>query len=140
MRTNVNSKEYILDKNTNIAVLEQMERLKKVYGVHTDKAVGDSLSKDKNTVSGWKKRGNIPMNVLRKVSVDESVSIDWLVSGVGSMELQSADQTLNEISLLSGLLSNNQSVKIVELLPYAPKEFIDQVINRLEEFKRLSQL
>lgn len=80
------------------------------------------------------------MNVLRKVSVDESVSIDWLVSGVGSMELQSADQTLNEISLLSGLLSNNQSVKIVELLPYAPKEFIDQVINRLEEFKRLSQL
>lgn len=140
MRTNVNSKEYILDKNTNVIVLEQMERLKKVYEVHTDKAVGERLEKDKNTVSGWKKRGNIPMDVFRKVSVDESVSIDWLVSGVGSMELQSVDQTLNEISLLSGLLSNNQSIKIVELLPYAPKEFIDQVISRLEEFKRLSQL
>lgn len=139
MRTNVNSKEYILDKNTNTIVLEQMERLKKVFGVHTDKAVGDRLGKDKNTVSGWKKRG-IPLDVFRKVSVDESVSIDWLVSGVGSMELQSADQTLNEISLISGLLCDNRSVKIVELLPYAPKEFIDQVISRLEEFKRLTQL
>lgn len=128
-----------MDKNTNIIVLEQMERLKKVFGVHTDKAVGDKLYKDKNTVSGWKKRG-IPLDVLRKVSVDESVSLDWLVSGVGSMELQSSDQTLNEISLISGLLSDNRSIRIVELLPYAPKEFIDQVISRLEEFKRLTQL
>ncbi len=139
MRTNVNSKEYNLDKNTKEIVHEQMERLKKVFGVHTDKAVGYKLDKDKNTVSGWKKRG-IPLDVLRKVSVDESVSLDWLVSGVGSMELQSADQTLNEISLISGLLSDNRSIRIVELLPHAPKEFIDQVISRLEEFKKLSQL
>lgn len=121
-------------------VLDQVDRLKKVYKVKTDVALAERLGKDKNTVSVWRRRKNIPLDVFRKVSVDESVSIDWLVSGVGSMELQSADQTLNEISLLSGLLSNNQSIKIVELLPYAPKEFIDQVINRLEEFKRLSQL
>ena len=121
-------------------VSDQVDRLKKVFKVKTDVALAEKLGKDKNTVSVWRRRKSIPLDVFRKVSVDESVSIDWLVSGVGNMELQSADQTLNEIGLLSGLLSNNQSIKIVELLPYAPKEFIDQVISRLEEFKRLSQL
>jgi hypothetical protein len=121
-------------------VADQVDRLKKVFRVKTDVALAERLGKDKNTVSVWRRRKSIPLDVFRKVSVDESVSIDWLVSGVGSMELQSAEQTLNEISLISGLLSDNRSVKIVELLPYAPKEFIDQVISRLEEFKRLTQL
>lgn len=121
-------------------VADQVERLKKVFHVKTDVALAEKLGKDKNTVSVWRRRNSIPQNVFRKVSVDESVSMDWLVSGVGSMELQSADQTLNEISLISGLLSDNRSIRIVELLPYAPKEFIDQVISRLEEFKKLSQL
>lgn len=121
-------------------VADQVERLKKVFRVKTDVALAEKLGKDKNTVSVWRRRNSIPLDVFRKVSVDESVSLDWLVSGVGSMELQSADQTLNEISLISGLLSDNRSIRIVELLPFAPKEFIDQVISRLEEFKKLSQL
>jgi len=121
-------------------VADQVDRLKKVFRVKTDVALAERLGKDKNTVSVWRRRKSIPLDVFRKVSVDESVSIDWLESGVGSMELQSADQTLNEIGLISGLLSDNRSIRIVELLPYAPKEFIDQVISRLEEFKKLSQL
>lgn len=121
-------------------VADQIDRLKKVFHVKTDVALAEKLGKDKNTVSVWRRRKSIPLDVFRKASVDESVSMDWLVSGLGSMELQSADQTLNEISLISGLLSDNRSIRIVELLPYAPKEFIDQVISRLEEFKKLSQL
>lgn len=129
-----------MDKDQNETVLEQLKRIKKVYDIHTDKAVGDKLGKDKNTISGWKKRGNIPTDVFKKISIDESVSMDWLSTGKGSMRSTSSGEMLDTVSMLGGLFSDERSIKIVQLLPYAPKEFLDQLVERLETFKKLSSI
>jgi hypothetical protein len=133
------------------SVQSQMERMKKVYEVHTDKALADVLGKDKNTVSAWKKRGAVPIDVSRRVSLENTISLDWLLTGNGSMRLTGDSihniigQTLQLDSddiarVFQELLSDADMRDMIELLPYATKEFIGSVKNRLEEFKKLSKI
>lgn len=137
------------------SVLGQIERLKKVYSnkknialaralgfdentvteCKTDTALARALGVDKNTVSVWKNRNEIPANVLKKVSKNENISLDWLLSGVGQMEIMSSDEQFQKI-----LAESDLNRKVSNLLQYAPKPFIEQLITRLEEFKRLSDL
>lgn len=136
-------------------VLGQIERLKKVYSAKkniqllqalgfdentvteckTDTALARALGVDKNTVSVWKKRNEIPINVLKKVSKNENISLDWLLSGVGEMEITSSDEQFQKI-----LAKNDLKRKVYNLLDFAPKPFVEQLIIRLEEFKRLSDI
>lgn len=121
-------------------VVSQIERLKKIYNLKTDTALAERIGKDKNTVSVWKRRQSIPLEVLKRISDEENISMEWLVSGTGAMKKVTAGEALDTISMMEGLFSDDRSVRIVKLLRYAPKEFVDQIIERLEEFKRLSQL
>lgn len=121
------------------SVQDQIGRLKKVYRTRTDIDLAKAMNKDKNTIGSWKKRGAVPAQTLKMVSLEESVSFEWLQSGEGDMELVSSKE-LDHVGLIGGLLSDERSVRIVQLLPYAPKDFLDQVIERLEEFKKLSRL
>lgn len=121
-------------------VIYQIDRLKKVYDVRTDTALATKLEKDKNTVSVWKRRESVPMEVLKSVSIKENVSLDWLSSGKGAMKITSSGELLDTVSMLGGLFSDERSIKIVQLLPYAPKEFLDQLVERLEAFKKLSSI
>lgn len=129
-----------MDENQKQRVLDQIERMKQVYHVHTDKAVGDKLGKDKNTISGWKKRGNVPTDVFRKIAHEENVSMDWLESGSGSMRLMSIDEVIDTTDMLGALFADERSIQIVKLLRYAPREFIDKMVERLQEYKRLSDI
>lgn len=132
-------------------VQSQIKRMKQVYDIHTDKALADTLNKDKNTVSAWKKRGAVPIDVLRRVSLENTVSLDWLITGEGSMHL--SGDSMNHIlkstlgldddevlQRMSKLLEDQETREMIELLPYATKEFIESVKNRLEEFKKLSKI
>lgn len=132
-------------------VQSQIKRMKQVYDIHTDKALADTLGKDKNTVSAWKKRGAVPIDVLRRVSLENTVSLDWLITGEGSMHL-SGDSMSHILKSTLGLdddevlqrmrelLEDQETREMIELLPYATKEFIEAVKNRLEEFKKLSKI
>lgn len=119
-------------------VIHQIDRLRKVYSVRTDTALAEKLGKDKNTVSVWKRRTSIPLEVLKRVSFDENVSLDWLISGKGQMRSMSTDEVIDTTDMLGALFADERSIKIVKLLRYAPREFIDKMVERLEEYKRLS--
>jgi hypothetical protein len=125
--------------------------MKKVYSVHTDKALADVLGKDKNTVSAWKKRGSVPIDVSRRVSLENTISLNWLLTGDGQMNLSGdsihkiIEQTIHLDSddtarVVQELFSDADTREMIELLPYASKEFIISVRNRLEEFKKLSKI
>jgi hypothetical protein len=132
-------------------VKEQIDRLKIVYSKTTDVSLAEVLCVDKNTVSGWKSRKAVPMAVFKKVSQNENISLDWLLTGDGSMKL-SGDSIYNIIGqtlhldsddtarVVQELLSDADMREMIELLPYASKEFIGSVKNRLEEFKKLSKI
>lgn len=133
------------------SVLDQIQRLKEVYGKKSDTSLAEALSISKNTVCGWKKRNAVPMDLLKKVSTNENISIDWLITGDGSMHL-SGDSMSHILKSTLGLdddevlqrmqklLEDQETREMIELLPYASKEFIESVKNRLEEFKKLSKI
>jgi len=135
-------------------IISQIERLKKVYICKTDSDLSRILGVDKNTVCVWKKRNSIPAYIFKKISEDKNISIDWLSRGIGSMYIQDANESLLKdvskiefalngpisMELLKNLCENEDIVKLIELLPHAPKPFIEQIIIRLEEFEKLSKL
>lgn len=134
-------------------VKQQVQRLKKVYGKETDTALADAMHISKNTISGWKNRDAIPLSVLNKVAQNEHVHIEWLLSGKGKIYTTDHDLLEHDISKIEQIFNNTLDPKIlkniseseslqklVSLFPYAPEEFVVQLIKRLEQFKELSQV
>jgi hypothetical protein len=91
------------------------------------------------------------METLLECMQNEPVSVDWLLTGNGSMRLTGdsihniIEQTLqldndDTARVVQELLSDADMREMIELLPYASKEFIGSVKNRLEEFKKLSKI
>lgn len=134
-------------------VKQQVERLKKVYGKETDTALADAMHISKNTISGWKNREAIPMSVLSRVAHKEGIHIEWLLTGKGKMhttdfdlfecDISKIEQAFNNAldpKILKNISENENLQKLISLFPYAPEEFIAQLIKRLEQFKELSQV
>ncbi len=132
---------------------EQIERIKKVYGSKTDVAMADALGISKGTISSWKKRGGVPTDVFKRVASDKGVSMDWLINGSGSMYKNDLDTIIEDITLIDAAMSDREKLCIlthiakdekafeaIKLLRYAPSEFMDHLIKRLEEFKNLSSI
>lgn len=62
-----------------------IERAKQVIGISTDTELANLLNIKQNTVSSWKRRGNIDLIPILALCAD--VSADWLLYGIGSPEL-----------------------------------------------------
>lgn len=134
-------------------VKQQVERLKKVYDKKTDTALADAMNISKNTISGWKNRGVIPMSVLSKVAQNESIYIEWLLTGKGKMhttdydlleyDIEKIEQAFNnslDPKILKSISESEHLQKLISLFAYAPEEFILQIIKRLEQFKEMSKV
>lgn len=134
-------------------VPQQLERLKKVYGKSTDTSLADAMHISKNTISGWKKRNAIPINVLNKVAQNEGLYIEWLLTGKGKMKLVESELLEYDIAKIEHAFNNSLDPKIlksisesenlqklISLFAYAPEEFILQIIKRLEQFKEMSKV
>ena len=134
-------------------VKQQIERLKKVFGKNTDTALADAMHISKNTISGWKTREAIPINVLSKVAQNEGIYIEWLLSGNGKMKLtelelleydiEKIEQAFNnslDPKILKSISESEHLQKLISLFAYAPEEFVLQIIKRLEQFKEMSKV
>lgn len=65
----------------------QLERLKQALNVDSDTAFSQVLDISQGSVSGAKKRGQIPRAWFFYVFDKTKVSIDWLITGTGPMRL-----------------------------------------------------
>lgn len=150
---NGNFVKYYITNEDNIVqtVQEQVERLKKVFNVKTDIALAEALHVSKNTISAWKGRDGIPITALNKVARNENVHIEWLLDGVGRMDIadtelleydiKKIEHTFNnslDPKILKVISKNDNLQKLISLFGYAPDEFIMQIITRLEKFKEMS--
>jgi hypothetical protein len=64
----------------------QLERLKKALNVESDTALAQLLEISQGSVSGAKKRGQIPYAWFFQVAEKTDSSLDWLFRGVGPAE------------------------------------------------------
>lgn len=62
-------------------VLAVIKRIKSALGVKTDVDLAKSLELSNKTISSWKKREKIPMDVISVVSSSSGESIEFLLNG-----------------------------------------------------------
>lgn len=62
-----------------------LERLMSVFAVDSDSELSRKLDVNRQTLGSWRSRQSIPYALCVSVSEAEGVSLDWLLTGEGSM-------------------------------------------------------
>ncbi|MBF0453615.1 MAG: helix-turn-helix domain-containing protein [Magnetococcales bacterium] len=61
-----------------------ISRILGVYGAKNESHLASILKMSKGTVSGWKRRGNVPHDFCARIATEQGASSDWLLTGKGS--------------------------------------------------------
>jgi hypothetical protein len=130
------------------------DRLKQYFGLSSNKKVCEKIGLNYETMKSWSTRKKVVVETLMDLMKDEPINYNWLLNGIGDPRISEADRLLDDISKMAWSLNNSpidvelikklgehsHIVELIELLPYAPDEFIINVLERLRKFKELSKL
>ena len=61
-----------------------LDRIKRIHGDETDVALSARLEIPHSTVSSWRRRGSVPLDILVQVAKSSGHSLDWLILGIES--------------------------------------------------------
>lgn len=135
----------IVLKNTKKVI----DRMKEVTSSRTYQELADILEIKLATIDNWKKRHFVPEKNLLKCVHLTNCDYDWLVTGekketsnsiVGNNGVIIDGGHGNNININISQFDHKEDIKeIIELLQYAPSNFLDTVKDKLYEFKKLSQ-
>lgn len=114
-----------------------IEQLKKVLEAKTDKELGEKLGFKQQTVSNWKARNSISLEMLVEVAEKYSVSLDWLITGQRSEQLDA----LERIALLAfnNLNEEGQKTSAINYMTMLASGKIKGDFNSLWEFAKNSE-
>ena len=62
-----------------------VDRLKTLFLCSSDRELSNLIGRPPTTVSAWRKKNTIPLDLVMDVSSKKQVSLDWLLTGNGSM-------------------------------------------------------
>ena len=118
---------------------EIFDRLKLYFEVKSDKKVSEKLGVNYNTVKTWSNRGKIPLDSLLKELQNETINLNWLLTGKGSMHLQEPSKTqINNstvgIGSIQGTVTGNINISIQK----HKKEVTQKEDDLLEAYRTLS--
>lgn len=132
---------------------EIMGKLKEYFDVKTNAEVARKLGIDYNMIKSWSTRKKVVIGTVIELLKDEPINLTWLIYVKGNMRIGESDDILNALSKIELVLEKDVDPKIIEqisdnkkmqdllsLFKYAPDEFIEQIIQRLKEFKKLSEI
>lgn len=74
--------------------LETVERMKAATGLQTDTELAKALDITPGAISNFKKRGEIPTDLVVLLAVKYKLSVDWLLTGEGEMQRGSGEKPL----------------------------------------------
>lgn len=117
-----------MHKKTLDAVLE---RLMTVFSVESDSELARKLGVNRQTLGSWRSRKSIPYALCVNVSESEGVSLDWLLTGEGSM-LRAGSEAVTETAAI-----NPQEEAILELFRSLGEAGRREIQIAAEEKKRL---
>ena len=129
----VNRGLHILSEPSAAAVLD---RLLAVYGVKNDNQLSDALGIKRSTVGNWRSRDSVPYSLCVSTSVERGVSLDWLITGKGSMLPSSKSPDAAE----SAAAYSNREQAILALFRELGEEDQREIQHAAEEKKRLKSL
>lgn len=78
----------------NLSNSEILNRMQKVAGVRSAKALADFLGVPSSTLSTWKNKTAIPLDVIVSFSQRVSCNLEWLITGEEKKELDEMETEL----------------------------------------------
>ena len=136
-------------------IKEIISRLKQHYTVENNRELALKIDVSYETLNTWIKRKKIPLEKIHEIVQNEQLSYDWFFTGVNNSKNNNSDIKIKgdnnnttghgSTTLNGGININNVSVnpniqEIVQLLQFAPEEFLNTVKDRLKKFKDLTRL
>jgi hypothetical protein len=62
-----------------------VDRLKDVYKVTTDTALGAELGVTKHHINNWRSRNSPPYEICLAIAKEKNIDLNWLLTGKGDM-------------------------------------------------------
>lgn len=120
-----------------------LARLKQVFSVSSDVALCEALSVSPQTLSSWKSRNKIPYANCVEVSTQRNVSLDWLLTGRGTMYITSNQVESRNCSQCAQQVPDEMTVrerKLLELFRVLSPEEQKNILLDAEKGQRLNEL
>jgi transcriptional regulator with XRE-family HTH domain len=81
-----------------------MERLKKAANASSDNSLAEMLGVSSSGYAGYKKRNSVPMDKICKLANSLNMSIDWIMTGHGSMYRESDQSSIPHLQKINDRL------------------------------------
>lgn len=94
-----------------------IERVKVFLGVKTDTELSNLLNIKQNTISAWRKRGNLNLEII--IPVCAGVDFNWLLYGTGNMQRGEPEAITDKVLALLNDMDDEQKR---DVLRYTEKE------------------
>ncbi|EHN7837984.1 helix-turn-helix domain-containing protein [Salmonella enterica] len=120
-----------------------LARLKQVFSVSSDVALCEALSVSPQTLSSWKSRNKIPYANCVEVSTQRNVSLDWLLTGRGTMYITSNQVESRDCSQCTQQVPDEMTIrerKLLELFRVLSPEEQKNILLDAEKGQRLNEL
>ncbi|SLM27837.1 putative Bacteriophage CI repressor helix-turn-helix domain protein [Desulfamplus magnetovallimortis] len=99
-----------------------IQRLKQVVNVKTNFELAEILEIKPNTISSWKKRGNLDLNKIISLCEYYKVSVDWLLYGKTEQCISSTTERQDPTDKILQMLETMTEEQKRDVLKYVEKE------------------
>ncbi|MFP9470304.1 helix-turn-helix domain-containing protein [Pectobacterium brasiliense] len=106
-----------------------ISRLKEIYGAPSDNALCIQIGVSPQTLSSWKSRNKVPYAKCVDISKEKGISLDWLLTGSGSMLRGSVDSQESSFS--------RSDLTLLELLNQLDPDVRRDLLRGAEEKQRM---
>lgn len=111
-----------------------LERLMTVFAVDSDSELARKLDVNRQTLGSWRSRQSIPYALCVNVSEIEGVSLDWLLTGEGTMVRGAAS------AASQGAVTSPQEEAILALFRSLEETDRREIQSAAEEKKRIRDI
>ena len=116
----------------NLSANSVLDRLQKALGVKSDSALSRVLGINRATLGNWRTRNSVPYSICVNFSIDNSISLNWMLAGQGTMLFNGSGQSADALSV--------DHTRLIELFDALSEEQQQVALQLISEKKRLSEL
>ncbi|WP_174866813.1 helix-turn-helix domain-containing protein [Pectobacterium polaris] len=107
-----------------------LSRLMELLGVASDSELARALDVNRQTLASWRKRESVPYSICVNLSEEKNISLDWLLTGRGSVYAGAVAQS-------DPTTFSQSDLKLLELMNQLDPDVRRDLMRGAEEKQRL---